>query len=457
MAGLAVGSLLTPALVALAGAALGDRRPRRAAAAGRAPRRADAWPRSTAARRCPSSRSRCCARCRSSRRSARRSSKALARGLDEPQARRPATTVIREGEPGDRFYVVADGELDVVARRPRSCGSSPRRRLRRDRAAARRAAHRDRHRAHRRPALRARQGALPRQRRPRHPRARARPTALVHERLPVAAGDNRTVIDPLERWRAVRREARLRGPAHLRRRAVHAGSGRARRLRRRDRRRADRRPRLRPAGRPLRPARDPRRELPARAAPRGEGRRLRGAADRRLRRRAGPARPTRRARTRRSRRSSARCVDAGVLPIVLGGDHSIAEPDIRAVRRAATGRSGSSTSTRTPTPAARSSASSVSHGTPMYRLVEAGTSTRARYVQIGLRGYWPGEEEFAWQAERGITSFFMHDVRELGIERGRRADASSIVGDGPGLPDASTSTCSTRPSRPGPARPSPAG
>jgi len=47
-----------------------------------------------------------------------------------------------------------------------------------------------------------------------------------------------------------------------------------------------------------------------------------------------------------------------------------------------------------------------------------------------LRGYWPGEPEFAWQAERGIRSFFMHDVRELGIAEvvARTLDA---VGDGP--------------------------
>ena len=50
----------------------------------------------------------------------------------------------------------------------------------------------------------------------------------------------------------------------------------------------------------------------------------------------------------------------------------------------------------------------------MFRLVEAGRVTGARYAQIGLRGYWPGPDEFAWQQERGIASFFMHDVRELG-------------------------------------------
>ena len=60
---------------------------------------------------------------------------------------------------------------------------------------------------------------------------------------------------------AVRREARLRGPAHVRRRAVHRGSRGARGLRRGDRRRADGRPRLRPPRRAARAARDPRGEL----------------------------------------------------------------------------------------------------------------------------------------------------------------------------------------------------
>src|SRR5215204_1526839 len=31
------------------------------------------------------------------------------------------------------------------------------------------------------------------------------------------------------------------------------------------------------------------------------------------------------------------------------------------------------------------------------------------------RGYWPGDQEFAWQKERGITSLFMDEVRNLGI------------------------------------------
>jgi agmatinase len=109
-------------------------------------------------------------------------------------------------------------------------------------------------------------------------------------------------------------------------------------------------------------------------------------------------------------------LDAGVLPIVLGGDHSIAEPDIRAVavRHGPVGLVHFDTHTDT---GREVFGVEVSHGTPMFRLVEDGIVDPRRYVQIGLRGYWPGEPEFAWQADHGITSFFMHDVRELGIEQ----------------------------------------
>jgi arginase family enzyme len=43
---------------------------------------------------------------------------------------------------------------------------------------------------------------------------------------------------------------------------------------------------------------------------------------------------------------------------------------------------------------------------------------------------WPGEQEFAWQRERGITSFFMHDVRDLGISEVVERTVE-LVGDGP--------------------------
>src|SRR5262249_14111635 len=108
--------------------------------------------------------------------------------------------------------------------------------------------------------------------------------------------------------------------------------------------------------------------------------------------------------------------------------HSIAEPDIRACAgRGPLGLVHFDTHTDT---GAEVFGVEASHGTPMYRLVEQGHVDPMRYVQIGLRGYWPGPQEFGWQEERGITSFFMHDVQELGIREvvERTLD---VVGDGP--------------------------
>jgi agmatinase len=122
-------------------------------------------------------------------------------------------------------------------------------------------------------------------------------------------------------------------------------------------------------------------------------------------------------------------VAAGVVPVILGGDHSISEPDVRACAgdRGPIGLVHFDTHTDTGTEVF---GVELSHGTPMLKLVEQGVVDPARYVQIGLRGYWPGEKEFGWQRERGIRSFFMHDVRDRGIKTVVE-DALGGLGDGP--------------------------
>jgi agmatinase len=122
-------------------------------------------------------------------------------------------------------------------------------------------------------------------------------------------------------------------------------------------------------------------------------------------------------------------LDAGALPIVLGGDHGIAEPDVRACASRG-GRVGLVHFDAHADTAKRVFGAEASHGTPMYRLVEQGHVDPERYVQIGLRGYWPGEEEFGWQRERGITTIFMHEVRDQGIAAAVDR-AAEVAGDGP--------------------------
>jgi agmatinase len=120
---------------------------------------------------------------------------------------------------------------------------------------------------------------------------------------------------------------------------------------------------------------------------------------------------------------------AGVMPVVLGGDHSITEPSIRACAAVHGPVGVVHFDTHTDT-GAEVFGVEFSHGTFIRRIIDAGHVDPSRYAQIGLRGYWPGAAEFRWQAERGITSLFMHDVRDLGIrEVVRRAIAA--VGPGP--------------------------
>jgi agmatinase len=122
-------------------------------------------------------------------------------------------------------------------------------------------------------------------------------------------------------------------------------------------------------------------------------------------------------------------LSSGAIPIVLGGDHSIAEPDIRACAEAHGPVGLVHFDTHTDT-GKQVFGATLSHGTPMYRAVEEGIVDPARYVQVGLRGYWPGEPEFSWQRERGITSIFMHDVRDGGISAAVES-AAGVAGDGP--------------------------
>jgi agmatinase len=120
---------------------------------------------------------------------------------------------------------------------------------------------------------------------------------------------------------------------------------------------------------------------------------------------------------------------AGAVPLVLGGDHSIAEPEILAVA-AAHGPVGVVHFDAHTDTATHCFGVERSHGTPFRTLVDDGLIDPCRYVQLGLRGYWPGEDTFAWQRERGITSLFMHDITARGISS-VLDEAVATAGPGP--------------------------
>jgi agmatinase len=77
---------------------------------------------------------------------------------------------------------------------------------------------------------------------------------------------------------------------------------------------------------------------------------------------------------------------AGALPVVLGGDHSVTEPSLRACGAVHGPVSVVHFDTHADTDVEVFGVER-SHGTFMRRVVEAGQVDPRRYVQIGRRGY----------------------------------------------------------------------
>jgi len=108
---------------------------------------------------------------------------------------------------------------------------------------------------------------------------------------------------------------------------------------------------------------------------------------------------------------------AGVVPLVLGGDHSIAHPDLGGVADALPGEPvGLVHFDAHADDADEIDGVKRSHGTPLRRLVEEGSLDGHHVVSIGLRGYWPGPEEFAWAKEQGFRWYLQDEVDGRGID-----------------------------------------
>jgi agmatinase len=121
----------------------------------------------------------------------------------------------------------------------------------------------------------------------------------------------------------------------------------------------------------------------------------------------------------------------GAIPIVLGGDHSITWPSATAV--AEVRRPGSIGIVHFDAHADTASDAwgvLASHGSPMRRLIESGAVSGKNFVQVGLRGYWPPPDTFAWMQEQGLRWHFMREIEERGSEA-VIADAIAEALDGP--------------------------
>jgi agmatinase len=106
----------------------------------------------------------------------------------------------------------------------------------------------------------------------------------------------------------------------------------------------------------------------------------------------------------------------GIVPVVLGGDHSITWPAATAVADVhGHGAVGVVHFDAHADTADSIDGNLASHGTPMRRLIESGAVPGNRFVQVGLRGYWPPRDIFEWMGEQGMRWHTMQEIWERGF------------------------------------------
>lgn len=107
---------------------------------------------------------------------------------------------------------------------------------------------------------------------------------------------------------------------------------------------------------------------------------------------------------------------AGAIAVVLGGDHSIASADVAGI--AAHRGKGKISMIHFDAHADTGNlqmGALVGHGTPMRRLIENGDVRGDRFLQLGLRGYWPDGATLDWMRDQGMRSYEMTEIHHRGL------------------------------------------
>ena len=124
-----------------------------------------------------------------------------------------------------------------------------------------------------------------------------------------------------------------------------------------------------------------------------------------------------------------RVARAGAIPVVLGGDHSIAYPDAKGVANVlGHGRASMIHFDAHADTGDVEFGSLWGHGQPMRRLIESGAVRGDRFLQVGLRGYWPPPSTLDWMAGEGFRSYEMTEIGRRGLDA-CLSEASAIALD----------------------------
>jgi agmatinase len=107
---------------------------------------------------------------------------------------------------------------------------------------------------------------------------------------------------------------------------------------------------------------------------------------------------------------------AGAIPVILGGDHSIASADVAGIaNHRGHGKISMIHFDAHADTGEDHFGALIGHGTPMRRLIEDGYIRGDRFLQLGLRGYWPDHATLAWMRDQGMRSYEMTEIHHRGL------------------------------------------
>ena len=104
-----------------------------------------------------------------------------------------------------------------------------------------------------------------------------------------------------------------------------------------------------------------------------------------------------------------------VIPVIIGGDHSLMYSDVAGLADVyGKGNVGVIHFDAHYDASSRLFGHLISHGQPVYRLIEEGHVPGKNFIQVGLRGYYPNKESFEWMRQQGFRYHTMAEIEKRG-------------------------------------------
>lgn len=115
-------------------------------------------------------------------------------------------------------------------------------------------------------------------------------------------------------------------------------------------------------------------------------------------------------------RAVSHVIENDVFPVIIGGDHSLGYPDVRALAKYVDGNVGIIHLDRHIDIQERDMDERM-HTTPWFHATNIPNAPPSNLVQMGIGGWYGSRRGLKVARERGTTAITIHDVEEIGVER----------------------------------------